>query len=144
MYSRVALQSILYLHKKWLNNEAGGVCADLRFADLENAIGHVEQHAITLESTITNEAGGSQSKVPYAFHLVPYDAILAVARVLDEGSKKYGIDNWKKIPIEEHANHNIGHTYRQLSGNRDEEHLVNAACRALFALQLSIEAECAK
>ena len=35
--NKAELSKILELHKKWLNNEEGGICANLRNADLRNA-----------------------------------------------------------------------------------------------------------
>jgi hypothetical protein len=35
--TQLELKTILENHKKWLNNEKGGVCADLVFADLRHA-----------------------------------------------------------------------------------------------------------
>jgi len=86
----------------------------------------------------TNEDGGTQTKVPYAFHLMPPQALLEVAGVLKRGAETYGEGNWSLIPEDEHINHAVGHLYRYLSGDRSEQHLTNAACRLLFALELSI------
>ena len=40
--------------------------------------------------TETNEAGGKQSKTPYAFHFLPSQAMFAVAEVAKYGAEKYG------------------------------------------------------
>jgi hypothetical protein len=93
------------------------------------------------ENIEVNDKGGKQSKVPYAFHVMPPKAILAVAETLQEGDAKYGRFNWKLIPEDEHLNHSIGHIYKHLSGDTTEKHLVNAACRALFALEMYLESK---
>ena len=40
--------------------------------------------------TETNECGGKQSATPYAFHLLPPNAIFAAAEVAKYGAEKYG------------------------------------------------------
>jgi hypothetical protein len=97
----------------------------------------------TKEHVITNAAGGKQHDVDYAFHAMPPDALLAVAAVLKRGLEAYGLNNWKKIPIEEHLNHSVGHSFKHLAGDTTEFHLANAACRALFALQLYLDQDVA-
>jgi hypothetical protein len=91
------------------------------------------------EPVHTNEEGGKQSDVDYAFSAIPPNAILAVASVFKQGLLRYGRDNWKKIPTEDHINHAVGHSFKHLSGDRTEAHLANAACRALMALEMFLE-----
>lgn len=86
--------------------------------------------------TVTNESGGSQSFVPYRCDLLPPKALLAVAEVLAEGAKKYGVDNWRKISCKDHLNHLLMHVYAHLAGDESDEHLTHAACRILFALEM--------
>jgi hypothetical protein len=97
------------------------------------------------QETVVNEYGGKISRVKYAFHLLPYEALLAVANCVKTGADKYDTPgeepNWKKIPLPEHVNHSIGHAYLGLSGDTTEDHFVNAATRALFALQMHIESK---
>jgi len=84
------------------------------------------------ETTI-NEAGGKQSHVPVRFDLIDAKAMFAMASVLHEGAEKYGADNWRKISVEDHLNHMIMHAYAYLSGDRSDDHLSHALCRATFA-----------
>ena len=69
----------------------------------------------------TNERGGRQSATPYAFHLLPPNAIFAAAEVAKYGAGKYGetqLDrNYKKIPAEEHVNHAVQHLYAYLASD---------------------------
>lgn len=81
----------------------------------------------------TNEQGGSQSHVPVRFDLIDGRAMFAMASVLHEGAEKYGPNNWRKIPIEDHLNHLIMHAYAYLAGDRTDEHLSHIMCRAMFA-----------
>lgn len=82
----------------------------------------------------TNEKGGKQSYIPYAFHLIDPKAILALAKVLAEGERKYGRDNWRKISTESHLNHALTHIYAHLGGDTQDEHLEHAFCRLMMAL----------
>ena len=81
-----------------------------------------------------NEKGGRQSHIPYAFHLIDCKAILALAKVLAEGEREYGRDNWRKIDAESHLNHAITHIYAYLGGDTQDEHLEHAFCRLMMAL----------
>lgn len=88
--------------------------------------------------TCTNEAGGKQSKVPYRCDLLPPRATLAVSRVLEEGSRKYGDDNWRLIAVRDHINHALSHLFAHLAGDRSDDHLEHAACRLLMATELEL------
>ena len=86
------------------------------------------------DDVITNEQGGKQSDTPCRLDLIPAVALLEVGKVLKQGADKYGENNWQLIPRDEHINHALTHLYGFLSGDRSERHLVNAACRVLFAI----------
>jgi hypothetical protein len=88
---------------------------------------------------IVNSEGGGQSFVPVRFDLIDAKAIFKVAEVLHEGAEKYGEGNWRKIPIDDHLNHLIMHAYAYLSGDRTDDHLSHAVCRAIFALGCELE-----
>ena len=83
--------------------------------------------------TTTNELGGSQSDIPVRFDLIDAKSMFALAGVLDHGAKKYGENNWRKIPIEDHLNHLIMHAYAYLAGDESDEHLSHILARATFA-----------
>ena len=38
----------------------------------------------------TNAMGGKQSATPYAFHMLPPNAVFAAAEVAKQGAEKYG------------------------------------------------------
>lgn len=88
----------------------------------------------------TNENGAKQTKLEVRFDLVPPDALTEIANVLYKGANKYGVDNWKGIPTNEHVNHALYHLYLYLT-TKDKNHLKNASCRSMFALQLELENE---
>lgn len=87
----------------------------------------------------TNEKGGSQSDIPVRFDLIDAKAMFEMAKVLDHGARKYGENNWRKIPISDHLNHLLMHTYAYLSGDTTDDHLSHILCRATFALGVSLE-----
>lgn len=106
--------------------------------------GHDWYHGNAYEGTnwelISSEGNLYQTDVPYAFDLVPAKALLKVASIFKEGAKKYGKDSWRKhVSLGDNINHSIGHQYMHLSGDATEEHLANAACRSLMALELYLE-----
>ena len=88
--------------------------------------------------TTTNEQGGSQSLIPVRFDLIDGKALFEMAKVLHEGAEKYGVDNWRKIPVEDHLNHLIMHAYAYLAGDQTDEHLSHCMCRATFAQAVHI------
>jgi hypothetical protein len=85
------------------------------------------------QQTTVAENGGKQSDIPYRFDLIDGPAMFAMAEVLDAGAKKYGENNWRLIPINEHLNHMIAHAYAYLAGDTSDDHLSHILCRATFA-----------
>jgi hypothetical protein len=90
------------------------------------------------DGVITNERGAKQTDIGARFDLLPMKALASIARVLDEGCKKYGVENWKELSIDEINNHTLMHLidYQEYRMFEDLEH---AACRILMALELAIE-----
>lgn len=89
--------------------------------------------------TVRNELGGAQSHAPYRFDLVDAKAMFAMTKVLSEGADKYGANNWRAISIEDHLNHLIMHAYAYLAGDKSDEHLAHAMCRATFAQAVELQ-----
>jgi hypothetical protein len=88
--------------------------------------------------TQVNAAGAKQSDTGTRCDLLPARACLAVAGVLDVGAKKYGVDNWRGLTVADHVNHAMTHYFAWLAGDRSDDHLSHAACRALMALDASL------
>lgn len=88
---------------------------------------------------VINENGAGQSYIPTRFDLVDGKAMFEMAKVLHEGAEKYGANNWRGIPIDDHLNHLIMHAYAYLAGDRSDEHLSHIMCRAMFAQAVEIE-----
>jgi hypothetical protein len=91
--------------------------------------------------TTTNEKGGSQSDIPVRFDLIDGPAMFEMAKVLGAGAKKYGDDNWRLVPVEDHLNHLLMHTFAYLSGDATDDHLSHILCRATFALGVQLKEE---
>ena len=88
---------------------------------------------------VENEHGGKQSHIPVRFDLIDGKALFEQAKVLHEGAVRYGENNWRKIPVEDHLNHLIMHAYAYLAGDRTDEHLSHIMCRATFAQAVAID-----
>lgn len=106
------------------------------------------------EEIEVNASGGKQSKLYTAYHAIDPWAMHALACTLHRGKVKYGLDNWRKIPTEEHINHAMHHlmsvkqmlTRRRLKvygecppNDCQEDQLAHAFCRVMFALGKEIE-----
>lgn len=89
--------------------------------------------------TATNEHGGSQSLIPVRFDLIDGKALFEMAKVLHDGAEKYGVNNWRKIPVNDHLNHGIMHAYAYLAGDDTDDHLSHLLCRATFALGVALQ-----
>ena len=85
--------------------------------------------------TEVNSDGGRQSYLGARADLIPAKALLHVAGILDAGAKKYGEENWRKIPTRDHVNHALVHLFAHLSGDTQDDHLGHACCRLQMALE---------
>lgn len=81
---------------------------------------------------VTNEKGGKQAKNDYAFHLIDYDALFQLAKVMGEGAKKYEKDNWRLIPSEEHFDHGMAHWLACMAGDKQDNHAGHFITRAVM------------
>lgn len=99
----------------------------------------VEVPLVCEGQTITNEQGGKQSFIKARFDAIPPIVLKLLAQCLGFGLRKYGKDNWKQIPKEEHLAHAQNHINEWQLGDRSEPHLVNAMARLSFALWWAVE-----
>lgn len=91
-------------------------------------------------------AEGNRSNVgKLPWHLLPWDAVEEVVRVIDFGAKKYSPRNWEEQPLSwvETCASMTRHTVRFLMGeDRDAEtglhHMAHAACNALFLVAYAL------
>ena len=82
---------------------------------------------------VTNEQGGKQSKAVAAFHLMDAPTMIRLGKVLQYGASRYGRDNWRKIPCEDHLNHALAHIFAAFAGDTQDDHLGHAFCRLMMA-----------
>jgi len=81
------------------------------------------------------DTGAKQSQVSRRCDLLPPLAMLQVAAVLHDGASKYGDWNWVHIPTRDHLNHALIHIFAFLAGDASDDHIGNAACRMMMALE---------
>ena len=67
------------------------------------------------------------------FDLLPYYAITRLAKLFENGAKRYSEENWKKgIPLRRYLDSMLRHSFKFMAGIEDEDHLAavmwNAAC----------------
>jgi len=95
---------------------------------------HMKHVSQDNEEEEVNADGGRQSPTDLDYTLLPVKAIDMVGLLMTEAAAKYERDNWRKISARDHINHAIRHAFMWIrNGNNDE--LVRAACRMLFALE---------
>jgi hypothetical protein len=80
------------------------------------------------------EEGGLQSLAVGRFDLIPGKALMSLARVLEEGARKYGVNQWRRIPYESHINHALQHLAAILADDASDEHLEHALTRLALAV----------
>lgn len=74
-----------------------------------------------------------------AFHLVPEVVIFLLARIYEEGAKKYAARNWEKgMPISVYINSAQRHLAKYKMGMRDEPHLSQALWNVAGALWTAV------
>lgn len=57
------------------------------------------------------------------FHCLPYEPLLALARLYEAGARKYGKDNWRKgIPLSRYLDSAFRHLLKLCAGWKDEDH----------------------
>lgn len=68
--------------------------------------------------------------------LLPFRALIAVARIYEEGAKKYNDNNWRKgIPLSRYVDSGMRHWAKWMMGWRDEPHLEQAAWNIMCLIE---------
>lgn len=132
---------------------AGGGCLrgilekDLKLEEIEGPFD--DMYSIWLEepspfkhrksATVVNEHGGKQSHLDARFDCIPPVVLRLLAQCLGFGARKYGNENWKNIPQQDHLNHAMNHINEWNRFDRSEPHLVNAMARLTFALWQAVD-----
>jgi hypothetical protein len=74
--------------------------------------------------------------------LVPVRAIFEVAKVMEEGARKYAARNWEKgIPLHRFMDSGLRHAMKHLRGDKDEPHLAMACWNFLCCLDTQMRIE---
>lgn len=81
-----------------------------------------------------------QSEIEERYDCIPQEALRAIARVMGNGTRKYGPRNWDKISYEDHVNHALRHINLALLCDTEDEpgtkaHISHAMCRLFFAYE---------
>jgi hypothetical protein len=109
--------------------------------DSSNFVPRAAIQGVASEEKTTNEQGGKQSKLEYAFHLIDAKAMFALAKVMYEGAQNYEVDNWRKISVDEHINHAQSHIWAHKAGDKQDFHLSHAFTRCMMALAVELQDE---
>lgn len=80
--------------------------------------------------------------------ILPFEALLEIAKVMGIGSEKYGKYNWKMVEdptryegalLRHYASYQMGEMYDEETGL---SHLAHLGCNALFLLYFFLQKEC--
>jgi len=70
--------------------------------------------------------------------LLPFRALIELAKVYEEGAKKYNDNNWRKgIPLSRYVDSGMRHLAKWMIGWRDEPHLAQAAWNIMCLIETS-------
>lgn len=61
------------------------------------------------------------------------NALIQIAKTLEEGVVKYPMNNWRLIPEEDHLNHALIHLYALKEGDTQDDHLGHFLTRIMMA-----------
>lgn len=82
--------------------------------------------------------------VDYLCEAIDYltnEPLTTIARVMEEGLKKYPKNNWLLISFEDHINHALCHLYMFLKGDIQDRHLDHALTRIAMAYETYLQEE---
>lgn len=76
------------------------------------------------------------------YDLLPPAAVFALARVFEEGAKKYSARNFEKgMPLSRFIDSLLRHIFKHLEGHRDEPHMAQAAWNAMAYIHTAMMIE---
>lgn len=114
--------------QSWRNDAIGRRCV---------ACGYV-MRAIELDSALDSASAYSLAKAPW--HLLPWDAINEIVKVLRHGARKHGDRDWERgYPVSKHMAAMCRHFVAWWLGQDNDpgsglSHMAHAGCRVLFIL----------
>lgn len=126
-------------------------CGMAKCACHQRRVSDVLQHSVGKNAElITGAHGGVQSQHEFRLDMFPR-ALLCVGHVCYQGNithepKDHTMfdtmepiePNWHKIPARDHFNRCMVHLQAYMAGDRTDDHLGHAACRALFGLEVHL------
>lgn len=85
--------------------------------------------------TICDYMEGNISKNEMVRRLLDHfdDALIRIAKTLEEGAIKYPINNWRLIPEEDHLNHALIHLYALDQEDTQDDHIGHFLTRIMMA-----------
>jgi len=87
--------------------------------------------------TFASGAVRDTSKGKGRYDLLSPHAIFRLARVFEKGAEKYAARNWEQgMSISRLIDSGLRHTFQYLEGNRDEDHLAQAAWNLMAAIHM--------
>ena len=88
------------------------------------------------------ESGATRSEISERFSLLPWDSLMAAARVMAKGEKVHGSNNWRKgFPIDAGIDHVIRHLALYMEGDKSEDHLSHAVAGLLMCKHFDLKGE---
>ena len=88
------------------------------------------------------ESGATRSEISERFSLLPWDSLMAAARVMAKGEKVHGSNNWRKgFPIDAGIDHVIRHLALYMEGDKTEDHLSHAVAGLLMCKHFDLKGE---
>ena len=74
--------------------------------------------------------------------LMPVRALFEVAKVMEEGARKYAARNWEAgMPLHRYMDSGLRHALKHLRGDKDEPHLAMACWNLLCCLDTQLRIE---
>ena len=77
---------------------------------------------------------GKQSPTHYRFDLLDPKVMFILAEIVETGTTKYGINNWREIPWKNHLNKAAIHMFSVFAGDTQDDHLGHCLCRVMMAI----------
>lgn len=86
-------------------------------------------------NAICNYMNGSIDKCTMTYRIMKKypDALIQIAKTLEEGVARYPMNNWRLIPEEDHLNHALIHLYALEEGDTQDDHLGHFLTRIMMA-----------
>ena len=122
--------------------------SDMWFSFRQQQLGETDWHKPEDNMTKLDEvlkrfdSGATRSEIGERFSLLPWDSLMAAARVMAQGEKVHGSNNWRKgFPIAAGIDHVIRHLALYMEGDTEEDHLSHAVAGLLMCKHFDLKGE---